>query len=338
MGCTDAVGLARDFVLADDNRRFVVVSAPGKACQFSRKVTDLLIESHTQLCLGEQSDSFESVLKRFADMAKHLDIDMNPELQRCREEVQIHRCQRDFVVSRGEYLMAVLFAKVLDFRFLDAAKFIVIKKSGLVDEKQTAHNLSKLDKSGKYVMGGFYGRLPNGGVKTFARGGSDYSGAVVACLIGAHVYENMTDTHGVQSANPALIPDTKTLRFMDYNSLYKLALGGAGVIFPECLPLLKKHQVKLVIDNTFNSGKRWTTVTDMRSQKPFFSITYNGSRSAVEVLIVLEKVRLEYSKLKEILEGLEVYVSMFKRSEIRILVGGDDVNQVVTRLHTYLET
>lgn len=336
MGCTDAIQLAREIVTADSTRRFIVVSAPGKACIYSRKVTDLLIEAYTQLCVGGESSSLELVLDRFREMAGHLGVDMEAELERCREEVYIHRCQRDFIVSRGEYLMALMFAKVTGYRFLDAAKFMVIKRNGKIDEVKTAENFRRLDKSQSFVMGGFYGRAAGDGVKTFARGGSDYSGAVVACMLDASLYENFTDTHGVQSANPSIITDTKTVQFLDYNTLYKLSLGGAQVIFPECLPLLKKYNIPLVIDNTFNHGRRFTAVSNDRTHMPFFSITYSGIRAVAEVLIVLNHIKLEYDRLKEILKGFEVYVSMYKRNEIRLITAGEEVEEVVKRLHAYL--
>ena len=356
MGCSDAILRARDIVLADKERRFVVVSAPGKSCRFSKKITDLLIEAHTQLCIGDESVALGEVLARFRELAGHLDVDMGAELERMAEEVQIRRCQRDFIVSRGEYLMAVMFAKVLGFRFVDAVKLMVIKKSGKVDERVTAENFARLKRENKeqggIVMGGFYGRASEGTtesgcvIRTFPRGGSDYSGAVVASFLGASVYENFTDTHGVQSANPMIVPNTQTLQFIDYGTLYKLSSGGAFVIYPECLPLLKRHGVPLVIDNTFAPGIRFTTVTDERSPLPMFSITYenrrNIAKNMAEVLVILEQVQLDYDEVKETLGGdgaLEVYITSFKsgkRGEVRLLTISRQVCEVVRRLHQLL--
>jgi len=340
MGCTDAVLQAKNIIEADSARRFVVVSAPGRACIHSRKVTDLLIEAHTQLCVGERSESLESALGRFTEMAGHLGVNIDAEIERTREEIHINRCNRDFIVSRGEYLMSILMAKLLGFKFIDATKLIVIKKNGKVDERATRENFVKFNMGNGVVLGGFYGRGVDGGVRTFPRGGSDYSGAIVAAMLGADVYENFTDTHGIQSANPTIVPNTRTVENIDYRSLHKLSLGGAYVIFPDCLPLLKKAGVPIVIDNTFAPGERNTFVSEKKSPKPFFSITHENKRNIAknmsEVTVVMYGVKFDYEQLRATLAGLEVYVTTFKKCEIRLLVDQGEVPDVIKRLHEVL--
>lgn len=48
----------------------------------------------------------------------------------------------------------------------------------------------------KAVIPGFYGALPDGTIKTFSRGGSDVTGAIVARAVEASLYENWTDVSG----------------------------------------------------------------------------------------------------------------------------------------------
>jgi len=340
MGCTDAVLQAKNIVQSDSSRRFVVVSAPGRACKHSRKVTDLLIEAHTQLCVGERSDSLELALGRFSEMAGHLGVDMKAEIERTREEIHINRCQRDFIVSRGEYLMSILMAKLLGFTFIDATKLIVIKKNGKLDERATRESFARLH-VGRAVMGGFFGRGVDGGVRTFPRGGSDYSGAIVAAMLGADVYENFTDTHGIQSANPIIVEGTRTVTSIDYKSLHKLSLGGAYVIFPDCLPLLKSAGVPIVIDNTFAPGERNTLVSSKKAGERFFSITHenrrNIAKNMAEVLVVMCGMKFDYEQLRASMAGLEVYVTSFKKCEIKLLVCQSVVPEVIKRLHATLK-
>ena len=378
---------AKSIVEADPIRSFVVVSAPGKGKDFSRKVTDLLIDAHAQLCFSDTCDSCDTVFGRFEKLSSDLGVDISAELERAREEIYINKCDYDFVVSRGEYLMAVLFAKLLDWRFLDAAQFIVIKESGLVDLEATKANFSKLP-HGKYVMGGFYGRAADarfssiargsygvdaqygrvargsygakathkrseygaktkrdsaqyrhekGGVRVFARGGSDYSGAIAAVCLNASVYENFTDTHGVQSANPATVKNTATVTEIDYSTLYKLCRGGASVIYPNCIPLLRRAAMPLKVACTFDPAGKSTLVTSQKPLKPFFSITYetkqNINKDTVEILCVTHKIDFPLSMLRAVLKGIEVYLVEFSKCDFRLITPASNLVEVINLLH-----
>ena len=46
----------------------------------------------------------------------------------------------------------------------------------------------------------FYGSDTNGNIKTFSRGGSDITGAIIARAANASVYENWTDVNGFMIA------------------------------------------------------------------------------------------------------------------------------------------
>ena len=59
-----------------------------------------------------------------------------------------------------------------------------------------------LDKTPKAVIPGFYGAMPDGTIKTFSRGGSDFTGSVVAKAAKVDLYENWTDVSGFLVADP----------------------------------------------------------------------------------------------------------------------------------------
>jgi len=362
---TDKILHAKNIIEQDKGRRFVVVSAPGKDENFRQKITDLLIEGHAEMCHKqnldikdnlpepsavrtglfhvksvEASKSISAAIARFEWLAEGLKIDISREIERLREELEINKCTRDFVVSRGEYFMALIFARVMNYKFVDAAKYIVINNRGRVDEAETKRRLETLRKDIErqgIVMGGFYGTSLNGGVKTFDRGGSDYTGAVVAALKGATVYENFTDTHGVQTADPTIVCDTLPIPRLDYGTLHKLATAGASVIYPDCLPLLKRYGVPLVIDNTANPGKRFTTISCQRSCEAFFSITYqlkqNINKHTADILCVFSKIDIELDALKNALDGHEVYLTNFAKGEVRLIASAGELGDVVGKLH-----
>ncbi len=57
------------------------------------------------------------------------------------------------------------------------------------------------------VITGFYGCERLGRPLTFGRGGSDYSGSVVANGLDADVLEIWTDVTGFMSADPRIVPE-----------------------------------------------------------------------------------------------------------------------------------
>ena len=333
---------AKHIVDLDKSRTFIVVSAPGRSPDFSRKVTDLLIDAHAQLCYADSCDTCDLVFRRFRRLSADLKIDMEAEIARVFEEVLINKCDYDFIISRGEYLMSILFARLLGYRFLDAANYVVIKKNGLVNFQKTRERFQKLNKNERYVMGGFFGRKEIGeGVKTFTRGGSDYSAAIAAVCLGANLYENFTDTHGVQSANPALVKNTKNIAELDYATLYKLSLGGASVIYPNCVPLLKCHAMPLKVDCTFEPGKKFTVISAKKPQNKFFSITYetkqNINKDTVEILCVYNKIKFEIRQLRELMGSIEVYLVRFERDSFVLLTPANNLKIVVNLLHGFFD-
>lgn len=236
--------------------------------------------------------------------------------------------------------MAVLFSQVLEFKFVDAANLIVIMSNGKFHENATRMNFQrKIHKGDKVVMPGFYGTGTNGGVQTFSRGGSDYSGAIAAVCTDADVYENFTDTYGVQTANPVIVKNTKTVAELDYMTMYRLSVAGASVIHPDCLPLLKIHTVPLKVDNTFEPGINYTRVTADGGTNKYFCITYkfeqNINKDMVEILCVFNKLNLELCDFRKLLRDIEVYLVGFKKREFTLLAPVSNLSVIVNALHDY---
>ena len=224
----------------DPKRRFIVVSAPGKAKPSDRKITDLLLLCHA---LHEQnlsiSDAFGAIESTYRTIVADLRIafDIDTPLEHIRTALTVG-ASVDFVASRGEWLLAQIMARALLYDFVDAAGTIFFDHEGRYDEASTLHALTEMrDAHTHAVIPGFYGTVPNGDIKTFSRGGSDITGAIVAHGINADLYENWTDVPGLSMADPRIIPNAHALRVLSYNELAELADGGAqvlhqGTIFP----------------------------------------------------------------------------------------------------------
>ena len=101
------------------------------------------------------------------------------------------------------------------------------------------------------VVPGFYGGDEAGIVRTFSRGGSDVSGAVIARAVGASLYENWTDVNGFMSADPRIVSNPKPIETLSYKELRELAYMGANVLHPESIFPVRISKIPINIRNTF---------------------------------------------------------------------------------------
>ena len=108
----------------------------------------------------------------------------------------------------------------------------------------------RLSKHSHAVIPGFYGALPGGEIKTFSRGGSDITGAIVARGVGADLYENWTDVSGFLMADPRIVPNPKTIQQLTYRELRELSYMGASVLHEESIFPVREAGIPVRIKNT----------------------------------------------------------------------------------------
>lgn len=245
----------RAILEADPDRRYVVVSAPGKRSPSDEKVTDLLLQCQALASQGQDiSGSFERIIQRYQDIAAALSIecDLDAWLEEVGQAIR-EGATRDFVASRGEYLCARLFAAYMAWPFVDAAEVIRFDKSGQTDYDGTNVSLADaLLQLKTAVVPGFYGSDSQGQVRTFSRGGSDVTGALVACAVKADLYENWTDITGFRAADPRVVPDAAFISHMTYRELRELSYMGASVLHEDAVLPVRKHGIATSLRNTFD--------------------------------------------------------------------------------------
>lgn len=253
----------KDIVDADPRRRVVVVSAPGKREAKEAKITDLLyLCQELAAAPADFSSTFQMVRERFLGIESELAVDAGiaVELDALYEELK-QGVSRDFVASRGEYLNAKIIAKFLDAEFVDPCENIFILGDGLVEASTYEKLRQRLGvESQRYVIPGFYGRGPDGELKTFSRGGSDISGAIAARAIDAICYENWTDVSGLLMADPRIVQDPKPMLEVTYRELRELSYLGASVLHDEATLPVREVGIPIHIKNTNAPEHRGTRI------------------------------------------------------------------------------
>jgi aspartate kinase len=256
-------------IRADPRRRYIVVSAPGKGATDGKKITDLLYLCHE---LADQdldiAGPFRLISERFLQIARELDVRLD--VAALLHEVERHiagKASRDLVASRGEYLCAQIVADYLGARFVDTAEHVKINGEGRIEESTYALLGEALRGDGLFVIPGFYGSTPEGEIKTFSRGGSDISGAIVARAVHAEVYENWTDVSGFLMTDPRIVKNPRPMRLVTYREIRELAYMGANVFHEEAIFPVYRENIPINIRNTNDPDDPGTTIVNQRDLK-----------------------------------------------------------------------
>jgi len=257
------IKLVKDIALKDKKNKFIVVSAPGKQTQEDTKVTDLLYAGYSSYKRGTNFDTaFLPVKMRFKGIVDDLKLKVNLEPDFLDFKKRLEKgAGEDFVASRGECFSSKICAVYFGLEFVDAADIIKFDACGkFLSEDTNAAVKKRLAKSNGAVIGGFYGAKPNGDIKTFSRGGSDITGAIIARAVGASVYENWTDVDGFMVCDPRVVKNPPIIQMVTYKELRELSYMGASVLHSDSIFPVRKSDIPIHIRNTFNPASTGTMV------------------------------------------------------------------------------
>jgi aspartate kinase len=310
----------------------VVPSAPGKRHQGDEKVTDLLYRlHHATTHLESTAGLLEELYQRYAQIRDELKLrtDIEEAFRQIHEEIKYHEAP-DYAASRGEYLNGLLIADYLGYDFIDAADVICFDADGKYDEKRTMETLpSALKLHERAVVPGFYGSMPNGKIKTFSRGGSDITGAIVSCAAGADLYENWTDVSGFLMADPRIVNNPRRIDLITYRELRELTYMGATVLHADSIFPVLDAAIPIHVKNTNDPRNAGTmivpeidkaradqrNITGIAGKKDFTVITIekNGMNAEIgfgrKVLGCLEKFSLPFEHMPSSIDTISVVLA-----------------------------
>ena len=323
----------KNIVYSQEERKVIVASACGKAFKEDHKVTDLLY-----LCLAHKKYgmSYDDILNQI--ISKHrsiiddlnLDFDLDKEIERIRFLLENNK-NSDEIVSYGEYLSSRLLALYLDAEFVDAKKVICFNYDGTIDINRTYQKFTPyLNTNKKIVVPGFYGALPNGVIKLMSRGGSDITGALLANVTDAMLYENWTDVSGIYVCDPRIIKNPKKIKMITYGELREMSYMGASVLHDESIFPVKIKNIPINILNTNKPEDKGTMiVSDNNSstlkELPITGIT--GKKDFMVVNIIKINSSSEIGFLRKTLDIFEHY----KISVVMVTTGIDSFSIIVDK-------
>ena len=286
-----------NIIHADEDRKFVVPSAPGKRFDKDTKVTDMLYACYA---LAERDHNFNAEIaqieKRYQEIIDglKLDLDLSSEFDRIIDNFK-RKAGANYAASRGEYLNGIIMAEYLGYEFVDPAEAIRFNEAGVFDADATQVLLSKrLEGVERAVIPGFYG-------------------SIVAKAIQADVYENWTDVSGFLIADPRIIENPKGIDTITYGELRELSYMGAGVLHEDAIFPVRKQGIPINIRNTNQPEDEGTWIVGNTCKKSKYTITgIAGKKGFASINIEKDMMNAEIGFGRKVLQVFEEYDISFE--------------------------
>ncbi|MCR4944546.1 MAG: aspartate kinase [Clostridium sp.] len=300
----------KNIIVADEARKYVVPSAPGKRHKKDTKITDLLYLCHTHVETGiSLDDVFKYVEDRYTQIVEELELnfDIKKHLEIVKKDLE-DGASKDYAASRGEYLNGLILAEYLGYEFVDAKKVIVFDEDGTLNSEKTDEALKKvLSETPNAVIPGFYGADTEGNIVTFSRGGSDVTGALVAASVNADLYENWTDVSGFLMADPRIVQNPKAIDQITYKELRELSYMGASVLHEDAIFPVRAVGIPINIKNTNRPEDKGTFIVQDINEKECKTITgIAGKKDFTVISIEKAMMNSELGFCRKLLSILEM--------------------------------
>jgi aspartate kinase len=180
------------------------------------------------------------------------------------------------------------------------------------------------------VVTGFVARDEAGFITTLGRGGSDYSAAIFGAALGADEIEIWTDVDGVMSADPRMVPDSKTLVRMSFKEAAELAYYGAKVIHPATIHPAVRKSIPIRVLNTYRPDADGTLILAGAGARG--GVRAIASKAGITLVHVTSlRMLLQHgfmARLFAVFERHRVVIDMISTSEVSVSLTTDDDGQL----------
>ena len=250
---------------------------------------------------------------------------------------------RDRVLSFGERLAAELFAAGLRARGVDAVAVLAGDAGLLTDQRfgaahplpdvaaQIARHLGR--RPPLPVVTGFLGRTADGRPTTLGRGGSDYTAAILGAALDAEEIQIWTDTSGLLSADPRIVPEARPVARLSFAEASELAYFGARVLHPKTLLPAMDRGIPVRVLNTARPDDPGSLIThDAETAESSWRVkSIACKKNVTAVTIASTRMLLAYGFLARVFEVFgrhHIVVDLVTTSEVSISVTVDDPSRL----------
>ncbi len=325
---------------------FVIVSA-------TYRTTDQLLQLAGAAELGNlaaKNELLETIRQRHLEIADDLAVsrlvlDAIAEILKELEALilSVHLLKKcspntlDQILSVGERMSSLLFAEALKelnthaIRWFDIREVMMtndrhLKAEPLFDEiSELAQKYCPIEPGTIIVSQGFIGRNKKGATTTLGRGGSDYSGSIIAGALWADQLEIWTDVPGISTCDPKIYSKARPISELSYDEASEMAQYGAKVLHPTTLVAAMKQHFPVFVGSTFQPEKGGTFIrSEVKDQPLVRAISHRLHQS----LLVIKTPKMFHavgfmSNIFRVFREHEVSVDCVTTSEIGVAVSVD---------------
>ncbi|MGD8564393.1 MAG: aspartate kinase, partial [Desulfarculaceae bacterium] len=185
------------------------------------------------------------------------------------------------------------------------------------------------------VVTGFIGRSEGGDITTVGRNGSDLTATMIAAALGAEEVEIWTDTDGVMTADPSVVPQARSIPQMRFDEAAELAYFGSQVLHPSTLLPAMNQDIPVRVLNTNRPEHPGTVIDKLGDPSPrkVTSIAYKEN----QFILTITSTRMFrqagfLAKVFEVLGRHQVVVDVISTSEISVSLSTDDLKPLQAAL------
>lgn len=203
----------------------------------------------------------------------------------------------DLIVSYGERMSSIIVAAMVENgKRYYSPDFIKTEKwyGKNIAERKLTDRLIKETFSGlggeeKAIVPGFISTdATTGEITNLGRGGSDYTGALIAASLQAKELEIWTDVDGFMTADPRIVKDALIIDHLTFAESMELCTFGAKVIYPPTIYPVFHNNIPIKILNTFNPKAPGTLITDQSHER---DLEIKGVTSLKDVSLIIIGVK-----------------------------------------------
>jgi aspartokinase/homoserine dehydrogenase 1 len=281
VGSAENIQKVKEILMEQDEDVIVVVSALGG-------ITDKILSASKMAAIGTgyfqaelteiNTRHFETVDQLFVgakqDEVKQKVQVLLEELERIVQGVsligELTPKTLDKIVGFGERLSSLVISEYIpSSQWFDSSKLIRTNSDfgkGIVNFEQTNQLIRTafVSFSGIAIVPGFISSNEAGEYTTLGRGGSDYTGAIMAAAVDASSLEIWTDVNGFMTADPRVISKAYTIKTLSYSEAMELSHFGAKVIYPPTILPVYQKSIPVRIKNTMDPEAEGTLITESK--------------------------------------------------------------------------
>ena len=213
------------------------------------------------------------------------------------------RRELDVLLATGEQQSVALLTMALQDLGVSAQSFTGFQAGVLTDslhgqariiEVEPSRLVEALQGHDVVVIAGFQGTDVDGNITTLGRGGSDTTAVAVAAALESDLCEIYTDTEGVYTTDPHLVPAARKLDRIDYEEMLEMAALGASVLHPRSVWYARRYGITIHVRSSFsfNFGTLVEAVGregPMKTERPVTGVALDRNHARINVFQVPDR-------------------------------------------------